>query len=792
MVFSRFGRGVAVALFLLFVGIILYRSFVFGDNTLLYKDIGRDSLDIFYPYLVHVSDYVRHTGYPSWSFYVGMGQSLSLFAGYLISQPIVWLPRELIPNALVFQHLLKITVVGALFFQFLQLRRLTFRASLVGSFLLSFSAYMCMGSCWYGLADEVVAYTFVLFAVEKALRTGRWLYLPLAVAFTALLTFFQLYLAALLLSLYVPARLLVSHGWKPAKSARIIAQLAGVSILGVGVAAVIFLDAADSMIHSPRGSGPVSLAHALFSEPFWKTAPRLQNITALLRPFANDIMGSGSNFRGWKNYLEAPMNYCGMLCLVLLPQAFVSATRRQRILYSLVLTFAFVPTIFPWFRHLFWLFQGDYYRTYTLFSVLGILTVSMGALSRYTEKRMLHLAVLVLTAVVSLTIVFCPPLQSYIEPKLRNIVALFVLIYVGILAGGHILNRQGLATWLIVMVAVIEVVYLDDFTIANRTIMTKSELNQRRYYNDYTVDAVRDIKNHDSSFFRITKTWASVPLRSSDPNDATAFHSSMNDSMVFGYYGTPSYSSVNNLNYITFLLAVEAIPSSSIEVLTRWAKGCQDSPLLQTFAGEKYVLTKNPVPFQSLSGFHYEVVGRYQDISVLRNNLALPFGLAYTDYISERLFRGLPSAMKTVSLLCAVVLSDADVENGYNLTNLDKSGLDEAVTSPHTLNDRFAMSLQMSSFEQTQFEGTIAVSKRAILVFQTPFDAGWHAFRDEKPVPVLRVDAGLLGVLLDPGDHRVRLHFIPRLLHLGAALSLLSLAVYWLLLRYWPVLRIGD
>jgi uncharacterized membrane protein YfhO len=774
------------------VGLILYRDFVFGDNTLLYKDIGRDSLDIFYPYLVHVSDYVRHTGYPSWSFYIGMGQSLSLFAGYLISQPIVWLPRELIPNALVFQHLLKVLVVGTLFFRFLQLRRLAFEASLLGSLLLSFSAYMCMGSCWYGLADEVIAFAFILFAIEKTLQTERWLYVPLAVAFTALLTPFQLYLGALLLSLYVPARLLVSYGWRPARFLRTLTQLAGLSILGVGVAAVILLDATDSMIHSPRGAGPASLAHILLSEPPWKTAPRLQYISSVLRPFANDIMGSGDNFRGWQNYLEAPMSYCGILCLVLLPQIFVSAPRRQRILYSLVLAFAVVPTIFPWFRHLFWLFQGDYYRTYTLFSVLGVLTLSMGAFSRYTEKGVLHLTVLVLTAVTLLAILFYPPLQLYIEPSPRNTVALLVLAYAGILAAGHILNRQGLATWLVIMVAVIEVVYLDDFTIAKRTIMTKSELNQRRYYNDYTVDAVRDIKNHDSTFFRITKTWGSFPLGSSDPNDTTAFYSSRNDAMVFGYYGTPSYSSENNLNYITFLLAVESIPSSSMEVLTRWAKGCQDSPLLETFAGEKYVLTKNPVPFQSLSGFDYEVIGQYQDIYVLRNNLALPFGLAYTNYISEGLFRGLPRAMKQVSLLCAVVLSDTDAENGYNLTNLDKSGLDEAVANPHTLNDRFAMSLQMSAFKQTQFEGTIALTKRAILVFQTPFDAGWHAFQDEKPVPALRVDAGLLGIPVDPGDHRVRLHFIPRFLRLGVALSLLSLAIYWLLLRLWPVLRMGG
>src|SRR5712692_9943992 len=106
---------ISVILLLSGIGLILYRDFVFGNSTLLYRDIGRDSLDIFYPYLVHISDYIREVGYPSWSFYVGMGQSLALFAGYLIYQPIVWLDRDVIAYALVYQHLFKLVLVGTLF-----------------------------------------------------------------------------------------------------------------------------------------------------------------------------------------------------------------------------------------------------------------------------------------------------------------------------------------------------------------------------------------------------------------------------------------------------------------------------------------------------------------------------------------------------------------------------------------------------------------------------------------------------------------------------------------------------
>src|SRR5262249_26841904 len=55
---------------------------------------------------------------PSWSFYVGMGQSLFYFTGNLIWEPVIWLPREVIAHALVYQHLFKTLIAGLLFFRF--------------------------------------------------------------------------------------------------------------------------------------------------------------------------------------------------------------------------------------------------------------------------------------------------------------------------------------------------------------------------------------------------------------------------------------------------------------------------------------------------------------------------------------------------------------------------------------------------------------------------------------------------------------------------------------------------
>ena len=74
---------------------------------------------------------------------------------------------------------------------------------------------MCMGSCWVVNGDEVVGFTFLLFAIEEAISGGRWIYIPVAVALVGLVNVFHL-LSAVLLCLYVPARLFEIRGWRPA------------------------------------------------------------------------------------------------------------------------------------------------------------------------------------------------------------------------------------------------------------------------------------------------------------------------------------------------------------------------------------------------------------------------------------------------------------------------------------------------------------------------------------------------------------------------------------------------
>jgi len=768
------------AMCLLLVSTLIFWQFLFGDAVLLYTDIGSDSVNDYYPNFVHLSRYIRAEGFPSWSFYVGMGQDIAYATGYLIWQPVSWLPGNQIAPALVFQHLGKVLVAGLLFFRYLQLRRLHSPAPLLGSLLLSCSAYMCIGSCWYPFADEVVCFAGILLATEKAIQHGRWLLLALAVALVGMITPFHLYLCALFLILYVPARLFGQYGWQPRILLRTGLRLAGVAALGVGLGAIVTLPHLYAILNSPRVSGTTSAVATLSSSRFLGLASPLHYITAALKPFSNDILGTGDDFHGWQNYLEAPLTYCGLLCLLILPQAFAGGTRRHRIICLLFLLGMLLPTVFPWFRYLFWLFQGDYYRTYSLFWILGVITLSIMALSRYVKGRSFNLWLLAATTAVVVGALYLPfeQWQNLINPSLRSSVAIFLLSYGVVLAAGQLLQRQKLALWLILGLSAIELVHFDRVTVSQRKAITKQELKERVGYNDETVDAIRDIKAGDDSFFRITK------LR---PSALTVF-SSFNDAMIFGYYGTSSYSSFNNINYTNFLTAVDAIPPNS-ETDTRWSVGLLNDPLLSMFAGEKYALVDNPLPFQR--ALQYEFVRPYGKDYLFRNARFLPLGLAFDRYITEDTFLKLPSGEKSGVLLNAVVLSSEGEGAGLTEANLFDVEQDARNLSPADVAAaRRKTALKLTSFGQTRFEGTISLAQRSILVVQTPFDRGWSALQDGQAAPALRVDAGLLGVGLDAGEHRVELHYRNPFLVSALGTTLASFLILAVCIWGWPRLAL--
>jgi len=761
------------------VGVLIFHKFLWRGRLLLYKDIGADSLNDYYPTVLHLSDYIRSEGFPSWSFYVGMGQSIFYLAGELFWEPVVWLRRDLIAHALIFQHLGKTLIAGLLFFRFLQIRGLNFCSALLGSLLLAFSAYMCMGSCWVINADEVVGFTFLLLAAEIAIARGTWFYLPIAVALLALITPFHLYLASLLLLFYVVARLIEIYGWRPRLIVWPATQIGLAALIGVGFAAVIWMGSLHCMLNTPRGSGLIpNFAFGPAPGKMFELESLSYYVTAALRPFSNDILGTGDKFHGWENYFEAPVAYCGLITMLLWPHAFLWATKRQRVIYVVFLALLSIPVIFPWFRYAFWIFRGGYFRAFSLFTIFGFIILSMRAFSRYLEEHALNYWLLFGTLLALAGFVFLPIRveRALIHPKIRELATISVCLLAIVLAAGHFFKRHKLAGWIAVLISAMNLVYFDSVTV-NRPTLHVHDLVARKGYNDQSVEALRDLKSGAREFYRVNKTWGS----------GLATRISYNDSMVFGYHGTMSYSSFNSLDYIRFLLAVEAIPADNLATDAQWSTGLLWEPLLSTFACEKFVITREPERFENAQ--QYQFLRRYDDISAFRNTAFVPFGLTFDSSFPEEDFLQMPKWAKHQALLQAVILPGKASAPHLQLHQLTLEDIKERLHEISVLNalDHLrANAFNLESFRETRIKGSVRVDHDSMLVFQMPFDDGWHAKIDLNPADVTRVDAGLLGVPLPAGAHKVELSYSPPFLYVGGGVTLLAALAFVALIWRWP------
>ena len=188
----------------------------------------------------------------------------------------------------------------------------------------------------------------------------------------------------------------------------------------------------------------------------------------------------------------------------------------------------------------------------------------------------------------------------------------------------------------------------------------------------------------------------------------------------------------------------------------------------------------------------YEFVKRYGRGYLFRNTQFLPFGLTFDRYIAEDAFLNLPRGEKPAALLRAVVLLNEGEGEQQGIMQTNAADL-ERDSGNFSLADvvaaRRKTALDLTSFTQTRFEGKVFLDHRSILVLQTPFDRGWHAFQDGQAVPVVKVDVGLLGVGLDAGEHKVELHYRNRFLVRALVITLASFLVLGASLWRWP--RLG-
>jgi len=318
---------------LAFVTFWVFRYFLVFKYAYYFFDIFGDGFYSFYPSLCCYADNILRYTIPSWSFDVGMGQNIFPF---LLRDPfdvILYLVgSKYILQATVYIEVIKIISSGMLFYSYLRIMNMSFITGIIGALLFAYCGFDTIGGTWFIFSFEVFNFILFLYAFEVYIRNGRWQLLPIPIMLYSISIPFNLYLYGTFFFVYILWRLISEEKISLSRIGALSKTLIGTAMLGLLLAGPVLLQSILMLVNSPRGNPETTYRNQYRDVKMWQIADDLQLGSAIQRLFSNDILGSGSYFKGWDTILGSPLFYCGIISLVLLPQYFCYGSKKNRIL----------------------------------------------------------------------------------------------------------------------------------------------------------------------------------------------------------------------------------------------------------------------------------------------------------------------------------------------------------------------------------------------------------------------------------------------------------------------------
>ncbi len=368
------------------LAVVIFKDFLLFQKFYLFRDIGSDTITNNYPATYHIADYLRTNGIPRWSFNQGLGQNIFPLS---LSDPFTDLlyifGKDAIAGGIVYVEVLKIFCAGFLCFLFLRKISISGIAAVLGALSYAFSGFIILAGAWQVFSTEAVFIIFLLYAFEKLFQDDDWLFFPLAVGLITTFQPFCMFTESIFLLIYAVCRIIETNAVQKKMLAPLGLKMIGLGAIGILCSCFFSIGTIQQMLDSPRVGGDSSFLKTLLARPIFGLQEEWLNVTAVMRPFSNDLPGIGSHFTGWGNYLEAPLFYCGLVNLLLVPQLFSLPGTRRKIGCAVLLIAFIVPVVFPFFRDAFWAFTVDYYRTFGFFVVIVLILCSVKAFSALAE-----------------------------------------------------------------------------------------------------------------------------------------------------------------------------------------------------------------------------------------------------------------------------------------------------------------------------------------------------------------------------------------------------------------------
>ena len=793
-------------------GLFIFRHYIFGDQVLVFMDIGSDTYQLYTLQFASIIRHLREGTFALWDFTNGFGVNqfnMNLFdpslmlvygIGYLLGpdRVLYFLPEI---------QILRMMAAGWAFWHFMNCFSFRRQSKFAASFCYGLCGYLMVWGQHSQFGMAVVYLPLLLLFTEKYVQGKRSArFLPLIVFLQAIYSCFFSYMSLATVGLYLIGRLAMQE--KLSFSKRILRFLGGCMyiVLGLLLAMAVFLPMAVCMLTvSGRVDGGSGGLLGLLRDGFTPLEPAYYQ-SVLLRLFSSNLQItyglSDAFFEPWKNFYEDPALFVSALSVLLNVQFLFmyrrkEPSRRKKIVVyvtAALLAFGILLPMMGTIYNAFSYFATRFFYVMAPFFLLGM----AWTWDRLREGEKLNRPALVISGLV-MCAVYVTGFRQSIFRELR--------INAAVLMGTGLLMSVCLFLWqrgeekkkarvelLLVGLVLVHMISEGSGCFEDRASLRKTDTPpeqlaaaQAEYeserdsgddeleayaslkipqgyfgalYSQNIQDAIAYLNETDPEFFRMEKDFLSA--------------SQANDAMAQGYYGVSSYNAVMNQNIRSF--AKNCAKGLRFQYMTYYLQfmGNEEDNTLAAFMGIRYLLSRDG----NLLPSKYEQIGQFGDLYLYRNKADAAMGRFFDKTISrERFKKTCKSGSRDVGLYNALCLEG--IKDTFTWEEL-KNVSEEMKNSTVTL-DRPEIDSRVTGRVHAETDGYVE--------FMVPFENGWHAFVDDEEVPLLQGDIGFCACAVPKGDHTLRLQFEAPGLGLGILLSGAAWCVYLLMLLHRPIYR---
>lgn len=181
--------------------------------------------------------------------------------------------------------------------------------------------------------------------------------------------------------------------------------------------------------------------------------------------------------------------------------------------------------------------------------------------------------------------------------------------------------------------------------------------------------------------------------------------------------------------------------------------------------------SESPQSAGNLVGFKY--VGRQNGFRIYENEYFIPMGYAFDSYCKKEDLAG-KSDVNKMQMLTKALIVDSDTAVKYKdyLTYHYFLASDLTASAYKTnCEDRRSECCDKFSYDTNGFDASITLSDKRLVFFSVPYDDGWKAQVNGRDVDIIKVDFGFMAVACEEGENTIHFTYKTRYLNIGLCLT---------------------